>query len=390
MELQIERSKFADALSTVARFAAAKSQLAAAQAILLEADEGRLILSATDVVTAGATTSIPASVTRPGRLAIPSRHLDEFVSQLPDATVSLTYDRETGRLTVRCGNSRANLASPVDPDDFPLLPAANTDASLVIDAKALANCLHRVLPATAAGDDRPALTSVCFGLGPQGLTLAAADGFRMAQARLAGAGAAQPVQMLIPARAAGELARLLSGGGMARLAPAGEGRSIALIVGATTIYARLVEAKFPDVSAVLPTGWRTRVTVSAADLKGALRRMAPFVDDAGVRLAILDARDGRLRVRSRDSEVGRATEDVPARVAGEPGRIAFNIPLLTGMLNTSRASEFTIFIQAPDKVLVIYEGAVAEHGAPDFWLAMPMHLPNADAADEEEPVAEAA
>src|SRR3989442_975358 len=96
--------------------------------------------------------------------------------------------------------------------------------------------------AFAAADDaqRPVLCGVLFDFGPEGLTLAAADGFRLARARLPET-AAEPRQLLVPARAVDELGRLLATDQAARLVVLAEGRGVRLEVGEATIFVRLID-----------------------------------------------------------------------------------------------------------------------------------------------------
>jgi NADPH:quinone reductase-like Zn-dependent oxidoreductase len=196
----------------------------------------------------------------------------------------------------------------------------------------------RVAFAAARDDARPVLTAVLFDFGPDGLTLAAADGFRLARARLADV-AAPSRQLLVPARAVVELGRLLGEAETARLIPTPEGRGVHLAVGETTLFARLGEGRFPDVERVIPPEGTTRVTVDTAAFRQAIRVAGPFGGGGDPRPVVLDAAPGRLQVRARSDETGEAEADLPGEVEGTPQAIVVNTRLLADALSDCPRSE---------------------------------------------------
>ena len=124
---------------------------------------------------------MPADVTHPGRTAAPARLLAEYVAQLPSEPLRLVLDSPGKRLRATCGRFDAGL-STADPDEFPVLPPADQSTALDLDANHLRRAIERVAFAAARDDSRPILAAVLFELGEHGLTIAAADGFRLARA----------------------------------------------------------------------------------------------------------------------------------------------------------------------------------------------------------------
>ena len=185
VELTVDQASLARALQTAARVVPTKFSHPALRAVLLEAapgPTGRLTLQATDLELA-VVTAVPATVDAPGKMAVPGRLLAEYVAQLPAGGVRLTCRDEaaTGRLTVTGARFAAGLAT-IDPLDFPALPAVGGGLILEVDAGALRQAIERVAFAVARDETRPVFRAVRFGCGPDGLTLAASDGFRLAQA----------------------------------------------------------------------------------------------------------------------------------------------------------------------------------------------------------------
>lgn len=369
MDFTVDQATFARALRLVGRVAPTRTTLPILQTVLLEGEFGRLTLTATDVEL-GISTTLAARVEAPGRTAIPARLLADYVSQLPTEPLRLALEGAHKRVRVSCGRFVANLAVS-DPEEFPSFPPIDESHSLDLDANRLREAIERVVFAAARDDSRPVLTAVLFDFGPNGLTLAAADGLRLARVCLPEA-AADPRQLLVPARAVAECARLLSGADAVRLLATPDARGIYLATKDTRLFTRLVEGRFPDIERVIPQSWRTRVTVEAASLRQTVR-VAGLFGGGDARPVLLDAAPGQLRLLARGDETGDAKSELPATLEGEPQAVVLNTRLLADLLEAPRSSHLELNWTSPQTPVMVRE--VGEPGSPDLWITMPMSDP---------------
>ena len=369
MDLTIDQASFARALRLAGRVAPTKSSLPILQSILLEGEFGRLTLTATDLEL-GVSTTLAARVDTPGRTAIPARLLADYVAQLPAEPLRLVLEGERKRVRVSCGRFVANFGAS-DPEEFPSFPPIDESHSLDLDANRLRNALERVIFAAARDDSRPVLTAILFDFGPNGLTLAAADGLRLARVRLPEA-TGDPRQLLVPARAMAECARLLTGADAVRLLATLDARGIYLATRDTRLFTRLVEGRFPDIERVIPQNWRTRVTVETASLRQSVR-IAGLFGGGDARPVLLDAAPGQLRLLARGDETGEAKSELPATLEGEPQAVALNTRLLADLLEAPRSSHLELNWTTPRTPVMVRE--VGEAGSPDLWIIMPLADP---------------
>jgi DNA polymerase-3 subunit beta len=299
---------------------------------------------------------------------VPARLLGEYVAQLPGEPVRLTLNPEARRVRLSCGRFVANLAT-FEAAEFPSLPAGDEDRAISLDADLLRRAIARVAFAAARDETRPVLTAVLFDFGPDGLTLAAADGFRLARARLGGV-TSSPHQLLVPARAVGELGRLLGSRGEVRLLPTAENRGLQVVVGDTALFARLIEGRFPDVERVIPTEGTTHVSVETAGLLQAIRVAGLFGSGGDARPVVLEPELGRLHLRARGDESGDAEVDLPTEIEGEPQAIAVNPRLLVDVLEAVEAERLRLSWSSPQTPIVLRE--VGRPEAADLFIVMPM------------------
>ncbi len=179
MELTVDQSALSRALRLVSRVTPTRPTLPILQMVLLGAESGRLRLTATDAELA-MTTAVAAEVASEGRVAIPARLLGEYVAHLPAEPVRLSFDPARTRWRAACGPFVANLAT-ADPAEFPAFWTTDDRSAVDLEAGRLRRAVERVAFAAARDESRPVLSGVLFDFGPEGLTLAAADGFRLAR-----------------------------------------------------------------------------------------------------------------------------------------------------------------------------------------------------------------
>ena len=103
---------------------AAKAPMPILQNVLIQAHEGKLTFSGTNLETT-ITTSAEAQVEEPGAAAVPARLFSEFIGTLPDGPVELAIAEGAGMLRVTAGKTNTNI-NAANPQDFPPIPTAGT------------------------------------------------------------------------------------------------------------------------------------------------------------------------------------------------------------------------------------------------------------------------
>ena len=98
----------------------------------------------------------------------------------------------------------------MDSEDFPRIPEIRDGVTLTFDMKALRKAIERVEFGAATDDSRHVLTGVHVKTDGTRLTLASADGFRLAVADITlTESPSESVEVIVPSRALRELSRLV-------------------------------------------------------------------------------------------------------------------------------------------------------------------------------------
>jgi DNA polymerase III subunit beta len=378
MDISVDQPALSRALRLVGRAVPTRPTIPSLAGVVLTSEGSAVTLAATDLDLA-LVTRVPAEVTVPGRVAVPARLLSEYVAGLPPSRVQLSLDSAKGRLRAFAGRASASLAT-FDPESFPRFAEPDEKLTVECSGDALRAAIGRV--AFAAGEDpgRPALAAVLFDLGPERLDLVATDGFRLARTHLALA-FPERRRLLVPARAAGELARIVAETKSVGIALATDGNALVATAGPTTLSCRLIDGAYPDVERVIPREWRTRVSVDTASLRQAVRLLSVFGDRREARVVLVSAEAGSLRLRARGDDSGDAESEIEAEVSGAAQTIALNAELLPDLLDAVSSNALVLEWETHLRPLLIREaprvqGAeTSEKPSTDLWLTMPLHDP---------------
>jgi DNA polymerase-3 subunit beta len=347
MKLSCLQENFNRGLSIVGRAVATRTTLPITNNVLLAAEEGRLKLVATNLEMA-ISCWIGAKIEEEGTITVPARLLTEFISSLPSDTIAISLSPQTKTLGLKCARFEARI-SGVDAKDFPPIPSVDEGITTSVEVEALRQGINQVVFAAATEESRPVLTGVCTQFEGSTLTLAAADGFRLAVFKLPIAKpVSQKTEVIVPARTLAELNRLMTDQEEAVNITLNPNKSQVLFrLKSTELVSQLVQGTFPNYAQLIPKSYNTRVIVSVADFLRATKTASIFARDGSgiVRLVITPGSEmspGRLSVSARSEEIGDDVGEIDATVEGADAKIAFNGKYLTDVLSVLHESQVAL------------------------------------------------
>jgi DNA polymerase-3 subunit beta len=230
-----------------------------------------------------------------------------------------------------------------------------------VDPQVLREMISQVEFAAANDDSRPVLAGVLVRLEDDRITMAAADGFRLA---VRDAELATPVpdrlDIIVPARALRELARIIGDRtDPIELTVTPNRAQLVVQSGETEFYSRLIDGTFPDFRQIVPREFATRLEVGRDDFLTAVRRAGFFARDNNdvVRLSAKASSDelapGNLEVSATAAERGSSQSHVLAAIDGPEGEIAFNSRYLIDVLSILRTGRVMIGMNGANQAGVV-------------------------------------
>ena len=377
MRVSLLQQNLARGLGIVARAVESRPSLPVLQNVLLRCDDASLQLVATDLRLT-ISYAVGAKIDEGGETTLPARTLLDFVNQLAPERVDLVLNVERQEVNIRCGSTVSNIKG-VDAKEFPLVPEASP-VRFHISARELKQLIRQTAFAAAAEDTRPILTGVYTSLAGNTLTMAAADGYRLAvrTAQLDAVDAPDEGkngaghEMVIPARALRELERILDNDDeMIGVSLPDDRKLVTFHSKDMQLSSQLLDGKFPDFAAIIPDSYTTRTTLDRGDLLKACRRAEIFARDSAhsttlvIQAAEEESSPGSLVTRGRSSERGDYEGALPAEVAGETLEISFNVRYLIDVLSIMDSERVRFESSGPNNPGVIRTAPPADSESGD-------------------------
>jgi len=331
MKFTLNRNHLSDALALVVN-ATAKNKLPILQNVKLEVTPECLKITATDLditISCG----LKADCVERGAVTLPARRLCTIVNELPSEVVAFVKG-PNDKVRITSGGSVFNIIG-LPADQFPLDTKALDGPSFELAQDKLAELLNAVSFAQSSDATRFILNSVLVRLERGGITCAATDGRRLAVHRhkVEGpeSGAPSPADgaLILPAKAATELANLLGKGPRVVCSRSNDQRHARFAIetggfeggltGPIIIQTKLVEGAYPDYTRVIPHKLSESIKLDRELFHGCIHR-ASLVTTAKSSCVRLRFDDNALTVSAESSDFGAARESM---VVATPGKFKF-------------------------------------------------------------------
>jgi DNA polymerase-3 subunit beta len=376
MKVTVLQENLARGLSIVSRAVSSRTTLPVLSNILIATDEGRLRLSATNLEM-GITCWIAARIDEEGSTTVPSRTLSDLVNTLPGDQVQLTLDVKTQNLHVKGGTSNNDIKC-IDAQEFPPLPVPEMDGAVQLNVVDFKEMIHQVAFSASTDEARPVLMGVLMNIEKDKVIMAAADGFRLSVRKAVLSNPApNPINVIIPARALNELARVATDGEepIHMVVPKQRGQ-VLFRVKDVEVVSQLIDGTFPDYQQIIPRNYKSRTLVSTASLLKACKQAEIFARE-GSNVARLDIKQSKGEMQPSEVEISATSEEtgknetiVEATVDGGSVLIAFNVKFLREALEVIKTPNVALETSAANA-----PGVVKPVGDENFLhVIMPMHL----------------
>ena len=327
MEFRAEQDTLAGALTTAQRATAGPSSARPALAGLHLTLEGNTLTAVGTDLDRRLTVEAEVQGVTDGQALIPARLLCDVVKALPDGAIEMSVGDDSSSVLVKGGAAEFSLRVQ-DVADYPQNPEPDDlETPVTIPSTDLTEALEQVVMAASSDDSRPILTGILLeGVDQDGqLLLVSTDSYRLARRVFDGADLGDDKKVLLPAKAADDLLRLLNPKDKDETVEMQLAKHHAIFrVGTTTLMTRLIPGDFPNYRGLIPEGkLPTRVTLNKSLMVAAVNRVRVLAQDSSpLRVKITE---NEIQLKALTQDVGQAEETIPHEgIEGPNIEAAFN------------------------------------------------------------------
>lgn len=370
MKFVLLKSKLSSTLQAVLQVVPSKSTLPVLSNVLVEALDGKVKISATDLDVSISCT-LECEVTKKGSVAIPARILFDIIKELPESEV--TIESTASRVEIKIPNGSYKIAT-VAADDFPKLPAVNRKKEIKIAGADLIRMITKTTFACSDDETRPALNGVLWQTKGDRMQMVATDGHRLAKLSIENRklkGLHEDV--IVPPKVLNLIPKFADANNEEVGIIFGESNLIFLL-GETILTSRLIEGPYPNFEQVIPASSDKRMVVSKDDLHGAVRRVS-VLSNALTHQVKFAIKDRTITLSTTNTDVGGEGKEVlECDYNGDPIELGYNATYISDVLNKIDASEVIFELSSPVAAGIVYSPELSK----DDYLCLVMPLRLAD------------
>jgi len=371
MKFSVSSSELLKQLSMAGGVIGSNPVLPILEDFLFTIENNILTIAATDLETS-ITTNIEVMSDTDGSVAIPARILLDTLKALPQQPITFTIDEETNAIQITSAYGKYKLAGE-NGEDFPRIPEAEDVDTVTLQAGQLSQSISKTLFATSNDELRPAMTGVYFQVDFGKLICVATDAHKLVKYTFREIDSEVATSFIVPKKALNLLKNALPDNGEVKLAF--NKANAFLSFNDTNLVCRLIDARYPDHNAVIPSDNASLLTVSREDLQSSLKRIAIYANKT-TNQVILNINDGSLTVSAQDLDFSNeATEQLTCTYDGEPLTIGFNAKFLIEMLTVLESDEVKMELSSPTRAGILLPAEEVEEEE-ILMLVMPVMLSN--------------
>ena len=354
LALKIKKDDLARGVGQTSAIAEKRSSMPILSNILMEADDGELKLTATDMEISFQG-SYPAEVGAAGRLTVPAKKFNEVVRLLNAEEISL-QETDNFSLALSAGKFSTQMYG-LSPADFPQMPEVDSTQFIDIEGPALAGVIEKTIYSVAMEETRYNLAGVYMEKveyeGQLTLRLVSTDGHRLNMAGIAPAELANlelVKGILISKKGLTELSRMAALTDVIKLGVTNS--SLIAKTATATLVMRLLDGRFPDYNMVLPKDNTKHLTAGRKELLDALKRIATMSSD-DYKAVKFKMEPGLLTISSMTPELGKAEESIEVEYDNEPLEAGFNPRFFIEALSALSSEKVKLSFNASDHPAMI-------------------------------------
>ncbi|MBQ2613786.1 MAG: DNA polymerase III subunit beta [Clostridia bacterium] len=367
MKILCDCDKLNEAVSVVSRAVSGRSSLSVLEGIHFRAEANGTVTLIGNDLEIGIEAKIEATVSEPGAVVLNAKMISGIVRALPEDRVSIEVNDKNLAL-IKSGSAKFEIAG-ISPEEFPELPAVDSEYSVAIPAAMLKDMISKTIFAVAVTDNNPILTGCLLEISKQGLTMVALDGYRMAIRRAAMENDFEEKKMIIPEKSLSELARIL-GDEEEDVRILATARHAIFLFRNYRMVTRLIEGNYFNYQAAIPKDYEMEIACSARQLTNSIQRASLIILNDLVKSPVkFRVEDGNINI-SCTTPAGSVDDNIPVDIKDKALEIGFYNRYLLEAFRVIDTEDVRLQFKAPTTPLVI----LPPEGDAYLYLILPLRL----------------
>lgn len=354
-DIEIKKTDIIKPLSFIQSIVDKKALMTITNNVFLSAENNNLYIEATDLEISY-NTKIPCLVKTSGALTINAKKIYELIKEFPFEDILI---QEQDNLWVKIGNGNNiefKLGSlPID--DFPRFKTLNTTNSIKINSKILQEMIEKTIYSTSTDETKYNLCGILFEKEKINenttIRMVSSDGHRLnlIEKTIETNLNDEKMSFIIPRKGSNEIKNLTEKSDEIILGQ--DGKFCFAITERDFLSIRLIDAKFPNYKAILPTEKNKIICFDKNNVLSSLKRISILLSDTDSKGVKFIIRNNEMEIESLEKEFGDAKEIIPLEYNGEDIVLALNVKYIFNILSILKSQLIEMTIKNSSSPIII-------------------------------------
>lgn len=334
MKVIVKKDKLLKSLQKVLGVVEKRTTMPILNNLLIELED-KMTLKTTNLEISIIIKDDSAIIEEKGKICIPARKFYEIVKSLPENDIDIQLQDKN--IVIKSGKSNFKIFS-YPPEDFPLIKNINKENKVNINKEKFLESLNKIEYAIYPDESRPSLNGIFIHKIDKKLRFVSSDGFRLTYNEFDFDGESKDI--FISKRTVLELKKIYTDTESEDIEIFAEGNTIAFESGNTILLSRLKDTNFPNYIDVIPNNPYKAFVDKNAFIES-IKRIST-VSEENTKGIILDIKEDRVTIKSSNSEIGSAEDEIDISYDGVPFEIAFNADYLIEAVNPNKSEKIEL------------------------------------------------
>ncbi len=313
---------------------------------LFDLKAGKLTITGTDLETS-MSTSLDVQSDEDVKIAVPSKLCMDTLKALPNQPVTFTVDSDNNSIELKSEFGRYKLVGQ-NASDFPRIPETTSENSFTMEAGTLSSSISQTIFASGNDELRLSLTGVYVQLYNDNAVFVATDANRLVKVERSDVKPGVETNFILPKKALNLLKSNLPQDDTETKVDFNDSNAF-FSFGDVRLICRLIDERYPDYKAVIPTDNPNKLSVNRQDFLSSVKRISIFGNKTTNQINI-KITGSELTIYAEDLDLSNeAVERLGCDYSGEDMEIGFNSKLLIEMLQNISTPDIIIELSTPSR-----------------------------------------
>lgn len=352
MKFIVSSTALLRSLQKISGVLSTSSTLPILEDFLFELTEEKLRITASDLETTISVELLTDKAEDPGIVAIPAKMLLDIMKTFPELPVTISVNMDNLGVELFAGEGKYKLVGHRS-DEFPQVPALDNTQVVQLNGALLVNAFNKTLFATGNDELRPVMSGVLCEVNKNEITFVATDAHKLVKYKRSDIKTDETASFILPKKPLSHLKNVMPDDEDVEVKLEYNDSNAVMEFEDITLICRLIDGKYPNYEAVIPTQNPFKLTIDRKSLLNALRRVAIFGSKSTHQVRFkISGKELVLTAEDLDFS-SEAKERLTCSYEGEDIEIGFNSRFMQEMLSTLDVDNVVVEMSAPNRAGIL-------------------------------------